>query len=69
MYTKKEILSQLEKMNAPQDSVVLMHSSLRAVGAMEGGANALLDADLAKGERASGNAGASDATAVDAAAQ
>ena len=44
MYTKKEILSQLEKMNAPQDSVVLMHSSLRAVGEVEGGGQGLLDA-------------------------
>ena len=43
MYTKKEIFSQLEEMNAPQDSVVLMHSSLRAVGEVEGGGQGLLD--------------------------
>ena len=32
MTTKKEIYAQLEAMNAPRDSVVLMHTSLRAVG-------------------------------------
>lgn len=44
MYTKKEILEQLKAMGAPRDTVVLMHTSLRAVGAVEGGAEALLDA-------------------------
>ena len=29
IYTKKDILLQLEEMNAPKDSIVLMHSSLR----------------------------------------
>jgi aminoglycoside 3-N-acetyltransferase len=43
-YTKKDIISALEKMNAPQGSVVLMHISLRSVGDVEGGAQALLDA-------------------------
>lgn len=44
IYTKKDIIAQLEQMGAPRDSVVLMHSSLRSVGAIEGGAQALLDA-------------------------
>lgn len=43
IYTKDEILDQLNRMNAPKGSVVLMHSSLRAVGNVEGGAQALLD--------------------------
>ena len=44
VYTKEDIFAQLEAMNAPKDSVVLMHSSLRAVGNVEGGAQGLLDA-------------------------
>ena len=44
IYTKKDIISQLEKMNAPKGSIVLMHSSLRLIGRVEGGAEALLDA-------------------------
>ena len=44
MYTKNQIIKQLENMNAPQDSVVLMHSSLRSVGDVEGGGEGLLDA-------------------------
>ncbi len=43
MYTKKDIIAQLEAMHAPQDSVVLMHCSLRSVGNLEGGAEAFLD--------------------------
>ncbi len=43
IYTKQDIIKQLENMNAPKDSIVLMHSSLRAVGQVEGGAKALLD--------------------------
>ena len=42
-YSKTEIISQLKAMNAPQDSVVIMHSSLRAIGEVEGGAEALLE--------------------------
>ena len=44
VYTKEDIFSQLRKMGAPRDSVVLMHSSLRLIGRVEGGAEALLDA-------------------------
>ena len=41
--TKEQILLQLSSMNAPQDSIVLMHSSLRSVGEIEGGGQLLLD--------------------------
>lgn len=44
IYTKQEITAQLIQMGAPRDSVVLMHSSLRLIGRIDGGANALLDA-------------------------
>ncbi|MBR2934055.1 MAG: AAC(3) family N-acetyltransferase [Oscillospiraceae bacterium] len=44
MVTKADIISQLTQMRAPTDKIVLMHSSLRAVGPIEGGAQALLDA-------------------------
>ena len=36
MYTKQDIFEQLRAMGAPQDRVVLMHSSLRAIGTVEG---------------------------------
>ncbi|MBQ3074905.1 MAG: AAC(3) family N-acetyltransferase [Clostridia bacterium] len=42
-YTKEEIFTQLRAMQAPRDRMVLMHSSLRTVGAVEGGAQGLLD--------------------------
>lgn len=42
-YTKEEIIQQLRAMKAPRDRMVLMHSSLRAVGEVEGGAQGLLD--------------------------
>ena len=44
MYTKQDIKSQLAAMNAPRDSVVLIHSSLRAVGETEGRGEGLLQA-------------------------
>ena len=43
IYTKNDIVQQLQAMGAPQNSVVLMHISLRSVGVVEGGAKALLD--------------------------
>jgi len=43
MYLKKDITYQLEKMGAPKDRPVLMHSSLRSIGDVEGGAEGLLD--------------------------
>ena len=42
-YTKDEIWAQLEQMGAPSGTVTLMHSSLRAVGNIDGGPQALLD--------------------------
>ncbi len=42
-FTKEEIFNQLGAMHAPRNRMVLMHSSLRAVGAVEGGAQGLLD--------------------------
>ena len=44
MYKKSDIKEQLKKMNAPKDSVVMVHASLRLVGEIEGGGEALLDA-------------------------
>ncbi len=44
IYTKEQIAAQFQAMGAPTDKVVLAHISLRAVGAVEGGAEALLDA-------------------------
>ena len=44
MFTKEQIFAQLRDMNAPQDSIVLMHSSFRTVGEFEGGAEAFLNA-------------------------
>ena len=43
IYTKSELFSQLEALRMPRDRVVLMHSSLRLIGQIEGGASALLD--------------------------
>ena len=42
IYTKSELLSQLDALHIPRDRVVLMHSSLRLIGQIEGGASALL---------------------------
>ena len=44
MYTKQEIHEQLKKMNAPQNSVVLVHSSLKSVGEVENRGEGLLEA-------------------------
>ncbi len=44
MVTKEQILKQLNKMGAPQDKIVIVHSSLRAVGEVENRAQGLLDA-------------------------
>ncbi len=43
IYTKKEILDQLAQMNIPRNRVVLIHPSLRLIGRIDGGAQALLD--------------------------
>ncbi|MBQ1212929.1 MAG: AAC(3) family N-acetyltransferase [Clostridia bacterium] len=44
MYTKSDIIAQLAEMKAPRRSVVHIHSSLRAVGDVEGRGEGLLDA-------------------------
>ncbi len=44
IYTKEDLLCQLSEMNTPRNKVVLMHSSLRLIGKVEGGANTVLDA-------------------------
>ena len=44
IYTKSELLAQLKALQIPRDKVVLMHSSLRLIGKIEGGAETLLDA-------------------------
>lgn len=43
MVTKEQIFSQLRQMNAPQDKPVIVHTSLKAVGEVEGRAQGLLD--------------------------
>jgi aminoglycoside 3-N-acetyltransferase len=43
MFTRKDILEQLEEIGAPRDKIVIMHTSLRAIGEVEGGAKGLLD--------------------------
>ncbi|MBR2353946.1 MAG: AAC(3) family N-acetyltransferase [Clostridia bacterium] len=44
LYTKADLFSQLDAMRIPRDRVVLMHSSLRLIGNVEGGTQGLLDA-------------------------
>ena len=44
MFTKTELLEDLAALGVPRDRPVLVHSSLRAVGEMEGGGQTLLDA-------------------------
>lgn len=43
IYTKEELLRQLAQLPTPKGAIVLMHSSLRSVGKVEGGAEGLLD--------------------------
>lgn len=42
-YTKNDIIQQLDALHTPKGVPVLFHSSLRAIGSVEGGAEALLD--------------------------
>ena len=44
MATKEQIIKQLSNMGAPQDKIVIVHSSLKAVGEVEGNGEGLLDA-------------------------
>ena len=43
VYTKDELWAQLKALGMPRDCVVLVHTSLRLIGRVEGGAEALLD--------------------------
>ena len=47
MFTKEYIIHQLEALGVPRDSVVLVHTSLRAVGETEGRGEGFLDALIA----------------------
>lgn len=47
MYSQCQIIEQLRAMGVPQDSAVLVHSSLRAVGEVEGRGEGLLEALIA----------------------
>ena len=44
IYTKQELLTQLAALKIPQGGVVLVHSSLRLIGSVEGGGLTVLDA-------------------------
>ena len=44
MYSKKDLILQMQQMGLRADDTVLIHTSMRAVGAVEGGADSLLDA-------------------------
>ena len=44
IFTKRDLLVQLEAMGVPKDKIILIHSSLRLVGKLEEGAKTLLDA-------------------------
>ncbi len=44
MLSKQDIIASLNKIGAPRDKVVIVHTSLRKIGNIEGGAEALLDA-------------------------
>ena len=43
-YTKADLLGQLAELHIPRDRVVMVHSSLRMIGNVEGGAQTILDA-------------------------
>ena len=43
-YTKADLLRQLSQLNIPRDRVVMVHSALRLIGDVEGGAQTILDA-------------------------
>lgn len=43
MFNKKQILSQLNSLGVPQDKPVIVHTSLKAIGEVEGGAQGFLD--------------------------
>lgn len=44
IYTKADLLRQLSQLNIPRNRVVLVHTALRLIGKVEGGAKTILDA-------------------------
>ena len=44
MYTKADLQSDLRKMGVRPDDTVLIHTSMKAIGMVEGGADAVIDA-------------------------
>lgn len=42
-YTKADLLRQLSRLNIPRDRVVIVHTALRLIGQVEGGAQTILD--------------------------
>ena len=44
MYTKEELIRQIREMGIASTDTVLVHTSLRAIGEIEGGADGLIDA-------------------------
>ena len=44
VYTKNDLLAQLETLQMPKGGIVLVHSSLRLIGKVEGGGKTVLDA-------------------------
>ncbi len=43
MYTARQLLSQLKKMDIPRDGTLLVHSSFKAMGEVRGGAQTVVD--------------------------
>ena len=44
IYTKADILCQIDKLNIPKGSIVLAHTAFRLIGKVDGGAKTVLDA-------------------------
>lgn len=44
MYIKEDLIKQLEKMDIERDGTIIVHSSMKAIGQIEGGADTVLDA-------------------------
>lgn len=44
MYTKESLLADIRKIGVSKDDVLLVHSSMKAIGEVEGGADTVLDA-------------------------
>ena len=44
MYTKEQLKKQVENMGLTGDETILIHSSMKSIGEVEGGADTVLDA-------------------------